>query len=377
MAQNIVGKHLENCHQAGSRYNPTNNVLNLHTQRFDCLSLPFLGLWELLTSNTFKRRQVGLGLLLLHTWAVNVSCISISLLLPFYVLFYGFGLLQHLSVDLAASSISETKIQCWAGEDQARQQVIEVPKLEVKCFLTYVPLADQLIVNICALDFSFTSSKIYIHTHTHIHIWVRLYFCTTKSLFFLFLCCSTSSSNDPCIQTTTLFQAKRSHNKVTWRHLCTFWRCMQVEKHSCINYIYRAEYTALKWCTDSTSGSQNYCSLSVKSEFRDCMLQNQQENFRSPASHVAIFQKLAQELKEIKHYHFVHDFEESCMGKRVLTPSGSLEVCWICLTTSERVFFCVFRDSLTHVKPLLHIALQSTLGEKRNSATWCGRYKRR
>lgn len=69
---------------------------------------------------------------------------------------------------------------------------------------------------------------------------------------------------------------------------------------------HRAKYTALKCCVDSTSGSQNCCSLSVKLEFTDCLLQNQQENFHSPASHVAISQKPAQELKEIKHYHPVH-----------------------------------------------------------------------
>lgn len=76
-----------------------------------------------------------------------------------------------------------------------------------------------------------------------------------------------------------------------------FLRCVQVERHSGVN---------LKCSTDSTSGSQNCCSLSVKLQFTDCMLQNQQENFHSPASHTAISQKLAQELKEIKHYYSVH-----------------------------------------------------------------------
>lgn len=36
------------------------------------------------------------------------------------------------------------------------------------------------------------------------------------------------------------------------------------------------------------------------------MLQNQQENIHSPASHIAISQKLAQELKEIKHCHSIN-----------------------------------------------------------------------
>lgn len=69
---------------------------------------------------------------------------------------------------------------------------------------------------------------------------------------------------------------------------------------------YRAKYTALMCSIDSTSGSQNCCSFSVKLEFTDCTLQNQQENFHSPASHIAISQKLTQELKEKKHYHSVH-----------------------------------------------------------------------
>lgn len=98
-------EHLENCHQAGSRYNPTNNVLNSYPQK----SLPFLGLWELLASNMFKCKQIGLGHLLLHTWVVDESCTFISLLLPFFVLLYGLGLLQHLSFHLAASSVSRQR----------------------------------------------------------------------------------------------------------------------------------------------------------------------------------------------------------------------------------------------------------------------------
>lgn len=46
--------------------------------------------------------------------------------------------------------------------------------------------------------------------------------------------------------------------------------------------------------------------LSLKLRFADCMLQNQHKNFQSSASHFAISQKLAQELKEIKHYSPFH-----------------------------------------------------------------------
>lgn len=84
----------------------------------------------------------------------------------------------------------------------------------------------------------------YIYTHAHIHIWAWLYFCAAKALFFLLLCSSTSRSNDPCIQTTTFFRVKRSYNKVTWGHLCTFWRCVQVQKHSCGTLI---EQNAQPW----------------------------------------------------------------------------------------------------------------------------------
>lgn len=59
----------------------------------------------------------------------------------------------------------------------------------------------------------------------------------------------------------------------------------------------------------------------------------------------------------------------------MLTLSGKLEVCWICLTISARLFFLLLRDFLTNVKPVLHIAQQSPLGENRIFPTWCARCK--
>lgn len=80
MAQNTVGKHYENGHQAVSRYNPK-NVLNSHPQRFDCLC-PFLGFENCLLLTLLNADRVDLGHLLLHAWAVNIPYNFISLLLP-------------------------------------------------------------------------------------------------------------------------------------------------------------------------------------------------------------------------------------------------------------------------------------------------------
>lgn len=134
---------------------------------------------------------------------------------------------------------------------------------------------------------------------------------------------------------------------------------------------YRAKYTALKCSIDSTAGSQNCSSLSVKLEFTDWMLQNPTEKLPQPCFSCCHLSKACPGAQRSKLLSFCsHTFQESCMGKRILTLSGNLEVCWICLTISARLFFL-----LPNVKPLLHTALQSSLGENRNFPTWCARYK--
>lgn len=140
-----------------------------------------------------------------------------------------------------------------------------------------------------------------------------------------------------------LFQAKQSYSKVTWRHLCTFWRCMQVKRYSCVNLI---EQNALP-CRTVWMALGQLLSPFVKWRFIDCMLQNQDKNFYSPASHVVI-SKTCPRTQEMKHYcPFQMHIWRLLPRRKKINYFRQCIICWICLTISARVFLCLLRVFLT------------------------------